>query len=438
MVDRDVAFAVLSNLVRVVVGPISLLLVAKSLSSDELGFYYTFFSLQAASQLLEAGMGFVLMQFIAHKMHFASFSNERLHGDEDAVIYVYGKALFLFLWYCISAILVFFLIYYSALFVFSDYGGVVEWRKAWLAFALTGMFLFVSASQGYVLEGLQNQRSVFKLRIFAGLLYAITLWVSLSLNFGLYSVSIAQAVSAFFYFCAYAMILRNFFVGLVGFSKNNLTVKWLASELKEVWPFFSRISITWIGGYFFWNSLNVVSFKFSGAEFAGQFAMTLAIFRSGTSICESIVSSKQVLYGSLIGSLNYVEAFVVFKKKNIISLVSMVVGTVFVLVLYEYWPNFLREKVLPFSQVCIVALSYVFMLPMLNMALFMRCTKCEPMFYNSAFQNIIMPLGAYCVAVYISPLALPVFFLVLVVFSSVWSFFIFRRFNIDQVCKQGA
>ena len=59
-------FAFTSQIVRVLSGPLSLVVLSSNFSSEQLSFYYTFFSLIAMQQLLEMGIGFTIKQAIAH------------------------------------------------------------------------------------------------------------------------------------------------------------------------------------------------------------------------------------------------------------------------------------------------------------------------------------------------------------------------------------
>ena len=72
--------------IRVFLGPITLLVLAKNLSTEELGFYYAFFSLTAMAQLLEVGMSSVLKQYYSHSYAILRIGrqNVRRHHESAA------------------------------------------------------------------------------------------------------------------------------------------------------------------------------------------------------------------------------------------------------------------------------------------------------------------------------------------------------------------
>ncbi|WP_305818607.1 hypothetical protein [Photobacterium leiognathi] len=58
--------AVVSRGAKLFLGPITLLIISAQLSSDELGYYYTFFSFISMQMLVELGIGHVIKQYISH------------------------------------------------------------------------------------------------------------------------------------------------------------------------------------------------------------------------------------------------------------------------------------------------------------------------------------------------------------------------------------
>ncbi|HGX0086754.1 TPA: O81 family O-antigen flippase, partial [Escherichia coli] len=172
--------------IRVFLGPITLLVLAKNLSTEELGFYYAFFSLTAMAQLLEVGMSSVLKQYYSHSyaIHDISEKNIKISNYFNFSIY----------WYLILSILFFILGGGVSYVMFNDYNGIVNWKLPWF------FLLFVSCTNLLVLplnamlDGTQRQQLLMKANIVSQLMIAISLWLTIYLGLGLYSLGLSQLV----------------------------------------------------------------------------------------------------------------------------------------------------------------------------------------------------------------------------------------------------
>jgi len=66
-VDRAVGYAVLGNLTSLILGPVTVLLIAMRFSPEIQGYYYTFGSLVALQVLFEMGLGQAIIPFASHE-----------------------------------------------------------------------------------------------------------------------------------------------------------------------------------------------------------------------------------------------------------------------------------------------------------------------------------------------------------------------------------
>jgi O-antigen/teichoic acid export membrane protein len=83
--DRAIVVTVLSQMLRVLTGPVSVVALAKCLSDEELGYYYTFQPLLGLSVFLELGFSQNIVQFTAHEASRLTLSKEgALSGDANA------------------------------------------------------------------------------------------------------------------------------------------------------------------------------------------------------------------------------------------------------------------------------------------------------------------------------------------------------------------
>ncbi|MEH4916328.1 O81 family O-antigen flippase, partial [Escherichia coli] len=300
--------------IRVFLGPITLLVLAKNLSTEELGFYYAFFSLTAMAQLLEVGMSSVLKQYYSHSyaIHDISEKNIKISNYFNFSIY----------WYLILSILFFILGGGVSYVMFNDYNGIVNWKLPWF------FLLFVSCTNLLVLplnamlDGTQRQQLLMKANIVSQLMIAISLWLTIYLGLGLYSLGLSQLVGILFFLLS-VFIFNKCRFQFIEIHKKNFSFKTVFNEL---WPLLKKTSIVWFLGYFYWNGFNIISFKYLGAEIAGFVGMSMSIMRAGQNIAISILNSQMTLYASNIAMGKIDEARRVFKKYFIISFLLLISG----------------------------------------------------------------------------------------------------------------
>src|ERR1017187_10327567 len=84
-VDRAVFFTLLGRGWGVFSGPVSIYLIARFLTDDEQGFFYTFGSILGLRVFFELGLGYVIMQSVSHEM-------AHLHWSEQGTIVGEGAA----------------------------------------------------------------------------------------------------------------------------------------------------------------------------------------------------------------------------------------------------------------------------------------------------------------------------------------------------------
>ncbi|HFP5652308.1 TPA: O81 family O-antigen flippase [Escherichia coli] len=366
--------------IRVFLGPITLLVLAKNLSTEELGFYYAFFSLTAMAQLLEVGMSSVLKQYYSHSyaIHDISEKNIKISNYFNFSIY----------WYLILSILFFILGGGVSYVMFNDYNGIVNWKLPWF------FLLFVSCTNLLVLplnamlDGTQRQQLLMKANIVSQLMIAISLWLTIYLGLGLYSLGLSQLVGILFFLLS-VFIFNKCRFQFIEIHKKNFSFKTVFNEL---WPLLKKTSIVWFLGYFYWNGFNIISFKYLGAEIAGFVGMSMSIMRAGQNIAISILNSQMTLYASNIAMGKIDEARRVFKKYFIISFLLLISGYSIFYIFYYVKPDFfLFKKVLPLEQMIYVSIFFALTFIISGTETFIRCFKVEKFVITQTINSILTP-----------------------------------------------
>lgn len=430
-----ITYFLLAQTMRIFSGPLSLFFLTKYFSSEELGFYYSFFSIQASSQIIEAGIGFVLMQTIARKMAGLKLHKGALIGSLEKKLIIYKYFFFLILWQFLVSVIFIVASYCIGLFIFKDYFGHVIWESPLLLLVFSGALNLYISCLGSMVEGLQRPDKLYRTSLVASLGSTLSLLFFIYFDFGLYSAGLSQIISAFIGAILHSITLRIFLKRAIYYFTDRTVVSFqtFSSIFIEIRPYFSKISATWILGFFYWNALNLISFKVSGAEFAGKLGFTLALIKAVGSISESFVTTKRGMIAKLIGEGNQATALQVFKSSNALTAAAFGIGLTVVYLIAIYTPVFFSGKFLELNQIILYGIGYFFIILITNMALYIRCHLVEPFVRFSVSQSIIFPLGVYLLLSFIGPLSVSVYFFLLHMIYFFWCLHIFREFtNVEQ------
>lgn len=421
------ALALSSQSLRLLSGPITLLVISSELSPEVMSFYFSFLSLIAMQQLLEMGLGFTVKQFIAHAYH-----EDDNTWSSISIMKIKAYYKFSMIWFLVLAIFIVIVVGLFGAWFFSSYSGDIAWEYPWLALVLsTGLTTLVTPVQ-FLVEGCQKQIEYYKARLISGVINAIVICFSLLSGLGLYSLSL----SVIFSNLALYFILRYEIMSiLVVFNKNKIESN--APSVKdtffEMWPMLSKMSLTWCTGYFFWNSFNLLAFKFLSTEMSGKFGFTLLLARSGFAIAESVVASQSTLYSQSISKGDIQKAKHDFNKSMIASLFILFSGySIFVVGFYIYPQFYMFEKVLNVESTIQIFIYFFLLLPVLLQANFCRCFKDEPYVNLSLFCNFSVPIVFYFSLVMFNEVVFAVLLPLSIIFI-LWSMKIMNKTAIIKV-----
>ena len=156
---------------------------------------------------------------------------------------------------------------------------------AWISLTLVMSLVSLLVPVQLLLEGCQKQELVYSSRIVHSIVYTLTLSSCLLLDFGLYSMALASLLAMV---ASSVYLLKGFlriYSSISSFEISFITIK---SVFVKIFPMLSKISVTWIMGYFFWNSFNLITFKYLPVSLAGKFSLTLALGLAGYNVADSI------------------------------------------------------------------------------------------------------------------------------------------------------
>lgn len=363
---------------RIIVGPITLLVLAKKMTSEELGFYYTFFSLTAMTQLLEVGMTGVLRQYYSHS-----------YNKDNSTDKISNYFIFSVYWYFALSILFYILGTIIPFVMYNDYQGQILWEKPWFLLLAISCFSLMLLPLNAMLDGTQRQHLLIKANIISQLAVALSLWSFIYAGYGLYALGLSQLIGMLSFLTA-IFVLNKLSWRLI---KLNYKVFNFKEVLIDLWPLLKKTSVVWFLGYFYWNGFNILSFKYLGAEIAGFIGISIALMRAGQNIAISILNSQMTLYANSIAKGLVAESKKIFDKYFFLSFCLLLCGYAIFYIAHFLFPGFfLFQKILPMDQMVFVSIFFMFTFLISGFEAFIRCFKVEKFVFTQLLNSVLTPL----------------------------------------------
>jgi hypothetical protein len=340
-IDSAVFYTVLARIIQAAGGVFSMFFIAKYLSINEQGYYFTFGSILAIQIFFELGLSGIITQFVAHENAHLSFDGKnKLKGNNKNLSRISSLLRFCIkIFGTITFFLILILIISGHLF-FNKYGKIninISWQIPWLILAInTGLNFFLAPLFAF-LEGLGKVKQIAKIRLFQQITYLICLYLFLIFKFKLYSSPMAGIISfmlplLWVYFSEFK---------LFAFIWNQLS-KWEVNYKLEIFPYQWRIALSWMSGFLIFHLFNPVAFATEGAKIAGQMGMTLAVLNGVLSLSMSWISTKVPKFSEYIATKKYKRLDLIFNKtvfqSSLVCLLGLVIlnSCIFALQYYGY------------------------------------------------------------------------------------------------------
>ena len=326
--------------------PVTLGFITHALTPEQQGFYYTFSSVFALQSFLELG-------FLSCISHVASHHNRADVADpggnhhEIRLLIGYG-----FLYAVGIALLAFIFV-----------GGIgwffIRSGKTDVAFAFFPWCAFVSVSclnicispVMAILDGCNKVLFTSTMRMIGMLANGIGLCIALYQGFGLYSLAIGIGAS---------VLITS--LGLLFKFTHLLTGWWrevgaaVTRWHRVILPFQGKIAVSTVCSYLLGTLFTPILYRFSSAEAAGRFGMSLQLLNSIGAIALVWTTTKTGIYGSLAQQKDYVVLERLFTRTTLQSAIFAFLGVLGLLL--AYWVASDRfaffSRMLPWHEVAVL------------------------------------------------------------------------------------
>jgi hypothetical protein len=322
-VDRAVIFAVLTPAWQIATGPITLLLIARYLTPEQQGFFYTFISLLALRTFVELGFYIVIINVASHEWtHLKIDDTGHVVGEPAALSRLVSLGRLIFKWYAVASAIFVFVVGSAGYYFFSQqpYPGIA-WQAPWLILVILTGFLLWMLPFNSLLEGCNQVVPINRFRLEQTVLGSLAMWITLVLDGGLWALVIYTGVSLLRNLYLLLIQYRPFFAPFIQ-GPSGPRMRWRT----EIWPMQWRLALSGLVNYFAFSLFNPIMFRYHGAVVAGQMGMTWQVATALQTAGMAWVSTRVPRFGMLISQRDYATLDRFWLRLLVVSLVAICGG----------------------------------------------------------------------------------------------------------------
>jgi len=399
-VDQAVFFSNAAQMMRLVTGPITMVLVLRYLTPEIQGYSYAFSGVVAMQVFLEMGFSQNILQFASHEFAKLRFTPaQTLEGDPVARSRLISLGRLAFGYYAVAALIVLFAIGIGGhvFFTVSGHHGVA-WQGAWWIIAVTAALSLAINPAWSLLDGCNQVAVIAKFRFWAALGSFTVNALALIAGAGIYASAIGAVFSLLLSVGYLGLRWKPFFGQFLDHPRHG-QVSWT----HEIWPFQWRIAVSWMSGYFIFDMINPIAFYFCGPVEAGRLGMSLQLVRMIYNVAITWVNTKAPRFGMLIAARAWQELDSLWRRSTLQSIIFCLLGMISFLVVIPFIGHLLPKvpaRLAPFGVNAWLGGAMVVQILISSMAMELRAHKREPYMWlsvaNAALSvSFILPLVWY-------------------------------------------
>lgn len=434
-IDKSIFYTSLGRIVQGIGGIISILFVAKYLTSTEQGFYYTFGSIVAIQVFFELGLNGIITQYVAHEASHLQWKDSiSLTGDQKYLSRLSSLLHFSVKWYSSFALLLLVTLIIVGFVFFTKYQTSTDnvvWKLPWILLAVTTSINLLIAPILAFFEGLSKVKEVALIRLVQQCIGLIVLCGGLFMGAKLFVSGINWLVGIII---VLTLIWNSNFKSIfINIWITEITER--VNYKKEIFPYQWKIALSWISGYFIFQLFNPVLFATEGAIVAGQMGMTLAALNGIQSLSLSWMSTKVPLFSNLIAKREYQKLDNIFDKTmkqsisiNIVILSIMYIGLLLMKCFNDTFGQMnLSNRFLSYIPMLLLMISLVINQAVNSWAIYLRCHKREPYLINSIIGAILCSLSTIIAGQYWGVIGITWGYFLIALLMFIWAYKIFNN-----------
>lgn len=399
--DAAVSFSLMNRLWTACSGLVLLVLVGLFTNPSTQGFYYTFNSLIYMQVFIEMGLGIALVQLIGHEMALLSYGDGgRIVGDEGAKKRLHSLIRFAGVWFTCGSVLLFILLCTLGTLFFSYFGkyqvapgefpGVIT---AWVFVAFGVSFSLMVNAALFIVEGSGRIALAAQIRLVQGIVSTSTAAIALVCGGGLFAIAFQTVLMPVVGALALAFSHRSMLTDLWSFRSELPGLDWR----KDIWPFQSRIAISWLSGFFTLQVFSPLLFALVGAAEAGRMGMSLQIFTALNGLFIVLLTARTPVFTRLVALGQREELRRRFKQAFIQSVLFLLTAMLMLppalFVGHRLLPQ-LSDRIVPWPYLILLGLACLANHFVSAEAVLLRAHREEPFMAMSAIGGILTVASA--------------------------------------------
>ena len=412
---RSVVLSVGSRGWSSVAGAITVVVVARTLSLVEQGFYFTFWSVLGLQIIFELGFAFVITQFASHERAALRLVDGRMTGDLRARARLASLLQLSVRWYLGAALLMVAMILPTGLIFFSHYSrsSDVHWALPWLLVSVMAAFNLLIVPLAALLEGAGMIEDLSLMRLLQLMTTHAMMWISLTAGARLYATVVFSTTMAFFATCWIAVRHGRLLADLWRTSPAEHAINWR----DEIWPFQWRLAVSWVSGYIIFQLFNPILFAAKGEAAAARMGMSLMVALAIAGFGLAWVNARAVDYGALIALRRYDDLDAVFRASLWQSTGAMTIlasGFVSVVEFLRYIHHPVADRVLPPLPLVLLLAGVIVNHVFVAEAAYLRAHKREPFMRLTLLMAVLTVGGSLLVVRQMGATGVTLVFLIVV------------------------
>lgn len=392
-VDGAVAYTAAYRAWQLGAGLVTVLLVARWLSPVEQGVFFTFMSLVALQVVFELGLTTVVMQYASHEMAGLRWTaHGTLEGDRHALARLGALRAFAGRWFTGAAVLVLLVVTPIGAAVLASRPEVTEvphWTGAWAVLVAATAVSLAAAPAFALLEGCGRVREVARVRAWQDVVAYGACWALLISGAGVTAYAALAATRA-----VISLAWTVMTAGKAWRALPRADGAILPAIRRELWPMQWRVALSWVSGFFIFQTFAPIAFMLAGAVAAGRLGMTVTIAATVTTLAGSWLAPKAPAFGRLIALGQLGELQALFRRTLSQALGSALLGAALLLggalAVTRYAPAW-RERVLEPNLVALLLVAAVANVAITGLATYLRAFKREPFLASSLAGAVLTP-----------------------------------------------
>lgn len=379
-------------------GAVTVGLAIHYLSLEEMGGYYGFLSLVAASTLLDFGLAGVLLLQSAHFFANAKwgYGNHVVGSTATQIRDLAGKAR---RWYLAISLGFVMFVLPGGLYFFSGISGLQEisWIGPWSVLVLATALNMLMLPYLSLVEGSGRLTEVYAVRLLQGMAGTMVCWMVLVVGGGLWSIVAIPAAGAIIG-GGWVVARYKEFPALAAL--NEPGIDWRA----EIWPLQWRGGVGLVCAFAQTQLYSLVLLKTHGPVVAGQMGLSLTVANMLVLLSQPWLVRKVPALTRAASNFDQAEMDRIFIPNLMMTLLLFVLGAVGVLALLLVFPESkLATRILPIPELICLMVALLANLIFGSLSLYLRSFRREPFLNLLVLATLIStPVGFYAASAYSS------------------------------------